>query len=670
MASAASGLEEVKMNARYLRRMSLVLGIVMLAPVLQGCGVVDIILGGLARGLAALCEQPTLTVTKTVDTNDGACTSGDCSLREAIQTANACHRGQRIEVPNGKYVLTLAGSGEDEARLGDLDITDDLHLEAVGGKVIIDGAGIDRVFHVIGRDTTVLMAGITIRGGFADSGRLYHSPGDDGGGILNYGHLTLTDVVVEANHASNGAGILNFNSTLEMVGGALSRNDARGHGGGLQGVGGAATLVGTSISHNSARGNGGGVEHSGNLTLENVAVTGNVAYYGGGIIAHSGLFLTGSTIDDNRAEGAGGGLAFATSSDRGAVVQDTTVSNNLAEQRGGGMIIVPQSGGEVTLTNVTISGNKAGVQGGGIDSTVGPWRSYRLVGRLRGSIRISNTTITNNHPHGISAHWEDVYEEVTTTLENAILSGNGPSNCVSGANGLISEGHNLESDGSCFFSPAVGDIIGMDAGLGPLADNGGRTFTHALLDGSPAIDVADGAACPPTDQRGVVRPQGPGCDMGAYEAEWLVVPTPRGTPIGPPIPPSATPGGGTPTSAPPLLPTATRTPTPVAGTPKPTPTRTPTPVLTAPNAPSNLIVLSATCSATSYTVTLQWSDNAKNETGYRVYREGVLIATLPANSTGYTDSGPCCGPTKYAVEAYNSAGPSKPVEVTAEACVY
>jgi hypothetical protein len=61
------------------------------------------------------------------------------------------------------------------------------------------------------------------------------------------------------------------------------------------------------------------------------------------------------------------------------------------------------------------------------------------------------------------------------------------------------------------------DQIIWDALIGPLADNGGPTLTHALLDGSPAIDAADDAACPATDQRGVPRPQGAACDIGAYE---------------------------------------------------------------------------------------------------------------------------------------------------------
>jgi hypothetical protein len=62
-----------------------------------------------------------------------------------------------------------------------------------------------------------------------------------------------------------------------------------------------------------------------------------------------------------------------------------------------------------------------------------------------------------------------------------------------------------------------GDQVNTDPMVGPLAENGGPTLTHALLTGSPAIDAGDDAVCPATDQRGVSRPQGVACDIGAYE---------------------------------------------------------------------------------------------------------------------------------------------------------
>jgi hypothetical protein len=91
---------------------------------------------------------------------------------------------------------------------------------------------------------------------------------------------------------------------------------------------------------------------------------------------------------------------------------------------------------------------------------------------------------------------------------------------------VTSFGHNLDSDGTCLTADVLqpGDIANGNANLGPLADNGGPTFTHALLAGSDALDAGDDTVCAAepvngVDQRGVVRPQGAHCDIGAYEAE-------------------------------------------------------------------------------------------------------------------------------------------------------
>jgi hypothetical protein len=100
---------------------------------------------------------------------------------------------------------------------------------------------------------------------------------------------------------------------------------------------------------------------------------------------------------------------------------------------------------------------------------------------------------------------------VINTLISRSPSG---SNCF-GA--IIDGGHNISSDASCHFT-APGSLNDTDPLLGPLADYGGPTPTMALLAGSPAIDAADPAACPPTDQRGRPRPFGAGCDIGAFES--------------------------------------------------------------------------------------------------------------------------------------------------------
>jgi hypothetical protein len=196
-----------------------------------------------------------------------------------------------------------------------------------------------------------------------------------------------------------------------------------------------------------------------------------------------------STIDHNAAGGSGGGV-FA----RGTLsLSDTTISANRADGRGGGLYTRDELAG--LINNTTLHQNVAALQGGGVfvDST-----PFISIARPR--------------------------------FRNSILAGNesgaspGGADCFGAA---VSEGHNLLGDGSqCFdFAPAKGDFEGTPATpllprLGPLADNGGPTPTHAPLAGSPAIDAADpdapGAnACELVDQRGVGRSGR--CDVGAYE---------------------------------------------------------------------------------------------------------------------------------------------------------
>src|SRR5262249_52788808 len=131
------------------------------------------------------------------------------------------------------------------------------------------------------------------------------------------------------------------------------------------------------------------------------------------------------------------------------------------------------------------------------------------------SLALRNATVTGNT--GSPA----VHNDAALTAANTIFSNPG-GNCDAG---ITSLGHNLESADECGLH-AAGDLTGRNPLLGPLADNGGNTDTAALLSGSPAIDAGDPATCPATDQRGVVRPQGPACDIGAFE----LVPAPRAAP--------------------------------------------------------------------------------------------------------------------------------------------
>jgi hypothetical protein len=255
------------------------------------------------------------------------------------------------------------------------------------------------------------------------------------------------------------------------------------------------TLANCNVSGNTGNFAGGIYNDSifGALTLTNTTVSGNV---GGGIVNVSDFTgestIKNSTVSSNAADYFGGGIADF--SYYGLALIDTTVSGNVAYSGGGGI-----SSFELTLTNSTVSGNTASY-GGGIRS---------------GAATVSNSTVSGNEASESGGGIVSSF----LTLTNSIVAHNGtsPPNCD--VTSVDSLGYNLSDDSSCGLT-APSDLLVADAMLGPLADNGGPTETHALLPGSPAID-AGSPDCPPpaTDQRGVVRPQGARCDIGAFEAE-------------------------------------------------------------------------------------------------------------------------------------------------------
>jgi predicted outer membrane repeat protein len=237
------------------------------------------------------------------------------------------------------------------------------------------------------------------------------------------------------------------------------------------------------VQNGTSTGDGGGVRNNGGqLQLANVEITDNdamAATVGGG-----GIFTTGGTV----------------------TIASSTISGNTAAgaAAGGGGIAV--QAGFLTLTNVTVSGNSA-PKGGAIYNTG--------IMSSQGSVSTNNVTITAN----TSANGAVLTDNGGITYRNTIVGPNSGANCVVEPGGsFVSSGYNLVSDNSCP-AASVGDIAETDPQLGALADNGGETMTHALSDTSPAIDAGDDLGCADTDQRGVDRPQGPHCDIGAFELE-------------------------------------------------------------------------------------------------------------------------------------------------------
>jgi CSLREA domain-containing protein len=237
-----------------------------------------------------------------VDANpgDGTCaTAGaQCTLRAAIQEANALTGPQSVNLPAKTYTLTIAGTGEDAAATGDLDITDDLTITgAAADTTIVDGGALDTVFHVLaGADVEV--TGITVTGG---SGTGYP------GGIHNDGTLALSQVAISGNAASSNGGGINNDGTLTIESSTISGNTAGAHGGGIANRGPATlTMSNTTISGNAADGDGGGIlqDNSGPvLDMNNVTIAFNTSDAdvdatgeGGGLDIVSGTVSTSNTL--------------------------------------------------------------------------------------------------------------------------------------------------------------------------------------------------------------------------------------------------------------------------------------------------------------------------------------------------------------------------------------
>jgi hypothetical protein len=242
------------------------------------------------------------------------------------------------------------------------------------------------------------------------------------------------------------------------------------------------TISGVTIAQGQARGrfpdnSGGGIRNVGSLTVTNSTISGNTAQEGGGggILNVGTLTVTSSTISNNTASFAGGILNVGT-----VTVTNSTISDNTALTGGG---IWNLGDGTVMVTNSTISDNTASDTGGGISNS--------------GTLTAKNSIVANSSSGG---------------------------NCLAAAGTFTALGVNLADDGLC---PGFDEFSSAEINLGPLADNGGPTFTHALLPGSVAINAAtdctlvDGETPVTTDQRGVTRPQGPACDAGAFELEKI-----------------------------------------------------------------------------------------------------------------------------------------------------
>jgi len=428
-----------------------------------------------------------------VDANpgDGACATvaDTCSLRAAVQEANADAGRDDIELPAGTYTLTIAGSDE-YAAVGDIDILYNATLVGDGAASTIVQAGVgigalgDRIFDlgsVGGYSPTVIMQGLSLRYGSNFGGAIRVTGGSS---------LTLRDAILHDNQSPQHGGALN-------------------------------QATGTT------------------LILERVTLRNNTAAsYGGALISAGALTVTESRFDSNTAVDRGGAIALAAGSGASAVISRTAITRNAvagtATSCGGG---INAEGGNARLVNLTISGNSA-VLGGGIC----------VPSDAANALSLFNVTVSDNDAssnagfpvgnRGGGGLWHAGANTAAVNLANTLVAGNraaldGPDcnttdTTASGgfARQVISLGYNLVGNASnCIIANATGDQIGTATpGLLALSDYGGSTETHGLESTSPAIDAGNPAGCSDgdsgtlaRDQRGYLRPRGSACDIGAFE---------------------------------------------------------------------------------------------------------------------------------------------------------
>ena len=426
--------------------------------------------------LFAISYPAHASVITVTNTNDG----GPGSLRQALVDAND---GDTIE---------FAVTGTIGLTTGELLVNNSITISGPGAEnLAVNGNVKSTVFHVAPGET-VTISGLTITNGSAGSG----------GGVHNeHAALTLNNCTVTGNQ---GGGIYNDaenigHATLEINNSLITNNS----GGGIYNdaiQAGTATLVITysTLSNNN---NGDAINNHGwsclfcgNGTTEvqiiNSSITnnpGNAIYSDTGRLNCGGECPITVSITNSTISGNGGGVYNST-------LSDTVVSNSTISDNGTGISNYSPLGSSVF--NSTMSNN--GVE---IRNSAGS-----------GSLATMGNTIFKVSPGG-----------------HSIVSDSGT---------VTSYGYNLSSDDGGGYLNGPGDQINTDPLLGPLQGNGGPTFTHALLPGSPAINAGDPNFTPPPlyDQRGpgFDRVRGSRIDVGSFEVQNSPSPTP--TPTATPTP--------------------------------------------------------------------------------------------------------------------------------------
>jgi hypothetical protein len=475
-------------------------------------------------------------------------------------TVDANGNGRAFSIfPNTTVTMTgMTIQGGDAFDGGGIANGGQLTLDGVvvrDNQAIDDGGGIANALEpFIDRLTAVLLRpNLTIRNstiGGPGQGDGNEASEDDGGGVYNDdGDVTIENSTIEGNQASgDGGGISNDDeSTMTATGCRVINNLSFSDGGGIATNDDTTmTLSQCLVSGNRTTDEGAGIKTggSGPFTITESTISANFNFFGGfsktgvGEREGAGIYNEGD-LDVVRTTITGNG--FLEEDSKQPERQGPALVIDTFTVFGGG--IYNERGGQLSVVNSTLSRNAA-LQGGALNNQAGDVEDQEV-----GVADLLHVTMTLNRVlkgtgAGIYNEDEESKFPAQLSLKSVILSDNtlfdDEKNNCDGAP-PSSGGTNLEDADTCGFgsTPGDGDLTNTNPVLGPLADNGGPTQTHALLSGSPAIHAANNTGCPGEDQRNVTRPQGPACDIGAYEVPVEAAGTPQAQPGPAPGPPAA-----------------------------------------------------------------------------------------------------------------------------------
>lgn len=441
---------------------------------------------GLVFLAVALFAPAAVATPMLVDTAaDVEAVDGTCSLREAVSNANDnaathadCPAGDAIAIDTITFAPHVLDIVIGDA--GNLVFTDAAGLVLDGGgHVTLDGADSNRIVFVI-PGAVATLRGLTLTRGFVTNF-------ETGGCLMNRGRVRLEQVTVSHCSAFSGGGI--YSDSTYSASYAVPRLVVRD----------ALFVDNHATQPFDATGGGGGLAHGGD--------GGAIYVYGPSNQPLDEFDIDNTTFRDNTAVYQGGGV-FANGSGR---ITASTFTGNQATEPGqgrGGALGARES---FTLLRSTLAGNSAAVGGGAFSA---------------GNVSIADSTLAGNSATNLAANLALATGYVTRLQRTLLADPTGAPNCNSGATAQNLGGNVQSGDGSCN-GIAQGNVL-----LGPLQDNGGDTWTRMPDRGGAAVDAVACPASPEADQRGVARPQGASCDIGAVErrvAQVSVIATGNGS---------------------------------------------------------------------------------------------------------------------------------------------